>query len=351
MSKISCEVIRDLFPSYIDGLTSEASNQAVEEHVTNCEECRKLLSSMKGGEEAFAPEEPEKKEIDYLKKNRRRTVMIVLFSILGVLAIGVLVVALRFFVIGDKMEMWPIVQVDGKTITVRYTEAEDSATAVAGIRFTEKDGVITVTARRVLVSFLHKGSGEATYTAAGEIKEVWAGKRIVWYGDTGISFMTSHLWETRHAYVGDMPANGRTAQEMSLFDILGTYTNELETKEEPYGWKILMQYDLSIEPDLRNEGSLTGAAILMIALVGNLDHVTFVYTKDNAACELNVTRAEADAFFGQPVSGCMDDPSLLEKLLEKTGWQNVVYSRMMRSYSPPWYMQEEVPIEPTKAGQ
>ena len=47
MSKISCEVIRDLFPSYIDGLTSEASNQAVEEHVAGCEECRKLLASMK----------------------------------------------------------------------------------------------------------------------------------------------------------------------------------------------------------------------------------------------------------------------------------------------------------------
>lgn len=342
MSKISCEMIRDLFPSYIDGLTSEASNRAVEEHVANCEECRKLLSSMKSGEEAFAPEEPEKKEIDYLKKNRRRTVMIVLFSILGVLALGVLVVALRFFVIGDKMDFFPIVEVKGKTVNVKYGVAMDSATAIGGFYFTEKDGIVTVTARRVLVSPLHPvGELEATYTASQLVREVRAGDRVVWYDQTKLSIMASNLWACRHDFIGDMPANNKAAREMYLWDVLGTYTSELETREEPYGWKIILEYDLSIEPELRSEETLRGAAFLLISIIRNLDHVTFSYTKDNVAGEITFTRADADAFFEQPVSTCMENPKILEHLVQKTGWQDTFLHLWLRnSYLPPWYMEE-----------
>lgn len=44
---MKCEIIRDLFPSYIDGLTSEESNEAVEEHLEKCKECRDYLEAMK----------------------------------------------------------------------------------------------------------------------------------------------------------------------------------------------------------------------------------------------------------------------------------------------------------------
>ena len=36
MNKIPCEIIRDLFPSYIDQLTSDKTNLAVEEHIKEC---------------------------------------------------------------------------------------------------------------------------------------------------------------------------------------------------------------------------------------------------------------------------------------------------------------------------
>ena len=37
MSKIPCEMIQDLLPSYIDELTSEVTNREVEAHVSECE--------------------------------------------------------------------------------------------------------------------------------------------------------------------------------------------------------------------------------------------------------------------------------------------------------------------------
>lgn len=45
--KITCDVIQDLMPSYIDGILSEDSKVLVEEHMGTCQECRKMLEIMK----------------------------------------------------------------------------------------------------------------------------------------------------------------------------------------------------------------------------------------------------------------------------------------------------------------
>lgn len=44
---MKCEIIRDLLPTYIDGLTSDESNKEIHEHMENCEDCRKALEQMK----------------------------------------------------------------------------------------------------------------------------------------------------------------------------------------------------------------------------------------------------------------------------------------------------------------
>ena len=33
---LTCEGVQDLLPSYVDGLTSDVSNQAVEQHIVRC---------------------------------------------------------------------------------------------------------------------------------------------------------------------------------------------------------------------------------------------------------------------------------------------------------------------------
>lgn len=46
MSKISCDVIKDLLPLYIDEVVSEDSKIIVEEHIASCEGCRELMQQM-----------------------------------------------------------------------------------------------------------------------------------------------------------------------------------------------------------------------------------------------------------------------------------------------------------------
>jgi predicted anti-sigma-YlaC factor YlaD len=44
--KMSCEIIKDLLPLYLDGVCSDDSRTAVEEHLAVCEHCRAELQAM-----------------------------------------------------------------------------------------------------------------------------------------------------------------------------------------------------------------------------------------------------------------------------------------------------------------
>lgn len=71
--KMKCEIIRDLFPSYIDGLTSRESNELIEEHLEECRECRECLDEMK--EDIAGENQPvkNKKAIQPFRKLRQKT--------------------------------------------------------------------------------------------------------------------------------------------------------------------------------------------------------------------------------------------------------------------------------------
>ena len=41
--KISCNIIRDLLPLYLDQVCSEESKDMIENHLTECENCRDVI--------------------------------------------------------------------------------------------------------------------------------------------------------------------------------------------------------------------------------------------------------------------------------------------------------------------
>lgn len=67
---MKCEIIRDLLPSYVDGLTSEESNQEITAHVAECASCKEILEQMQ--EEVQAKEEKEGRKINPFRKFNRR---------------------------------------------------------------------------------------------------------------------------------------------------------------------------------------------------------------------------------------------------------------------------------------
>ena len=66
---LTCAVTRDLLPSYVEGLTAPETNQAVEAHLSTCSECAALREALASPTE----EDPQAaREVDYLKKVKRR---------------------------------------------------------------------------------------------------------------------------------------------------------------------------------------------------------------------------------------------------------------------------------------
>ena len=43
----NCKIIQDLLPNYIEGLTNQETNQFIEEHLNECNECKKMYTDMK----------------------------------------------------------------------------------------------------------------------------------------------------------------------------------------------------------------------------------------------------------------------------------------------------------------
>ena len=82
---MKCEIIKDLLPSFIDELTSEVSNEAVEEHLAECESCRAYYEEMK--EQAPAILEKAGREIDYFLRIREDTIRKIMLAILAVLMV------------------------------------------------------------------------------------------------------------------------------------------------------------------------------------------------------------------------------------------------------------------------
>lgn len=98
---MKCDIIRDLLPLYIDGLTSEESNAEIESHLAQCEDCSVYYKEMQGNIQEEVPVINEK-EIDYLKKVKRKNKKIILMWV-GITAVVILVLV-KMFVIGFEVK-------------------------------------------------------------------------------------------------------------------------------------------------------------------------------------------------------------------------------------------------------
>lgn len=81
MKEIDCDIIQDLLPSYSDKISSEATNNLVEEHLQGCNNCRKVLTSM-NKDVTVKTSNNKNERIDYLKGYKRRKKIVIIISII-----------------------------------------------------------------------------------------------------------------------------------------------------------------------------------------------------------------------------------------------------------------------------
>jgi Predicted integral membrane protein len=87
MNNISCNIIRDLLPSYTDGIASNDSVKLVEEHLAECTECMEFKNRMEKPDLHFTDKDVN---LDYMKKIRKLTDFKSAVCFFSVLITGVL---------------------------------------------------------------------------------------------------------------------------------------------------------------------------------------------------------------------------------------------------------------------
>ena len=328
MNKIPCEVVQDLLPSYIDELTSDVSNKMIEDHVEKCDSCRNVLDTMRAGsQEKSEPEPDEKKEIDFLKKNRRKN-KIIAFSAIAVIAAILVVLFITRYMIGEQMIdtggdlfMWDA-QVDGNHISLDC-RVVNNIYKITGFNFYESDGVVYVETNVVpsgfVASILYGKEFHTEYTAKEPVKQIQAAQRIIWNEGKEISAKAAYIYMMRHPYIGDVSGNNVIAGMANIYNYFGPFMNELQTEQRPYDWKLILTQEIPEKKQEIREEEMEYFAYLLLATVENLDQVTWQYRINEKNLQKTVTADDATAFFGQDIKYCYENVSFLDELISKTG--------------------------------
>lgn len=305
--ELPCAIVEDLLPAYMEGLTSEETTAAVEAHLASCPACAAKRAAM-GTEEGPSPEEAEEtaREVDYLKAVRRRSRRRVAAAILCTVLVLLLGFAAKIFVIGEPL---------GPTgVTVAAQRMDDVlrvkvSSAVSGNAFWDwtvenQDGVVSITARSVLVSPLFRdGTGTVEVPLEG-VTEIWLGEagegRMIWQDDTMILADAWALYQAQTPYVGNNSAVGRVLAAVDTWygPPIVDYTISLQTSAEPYGLTIhfgdVTAHILGAGKSI--DDRMYAVAPALLALIGNLGQVQWTYAApDGTAVTRSVTLEEVDA--------------------------------------------------------
>lgn len=316
---LTCAVVRDLLPSYVEGLTSDETNTAVERHLSACPDCMARKNAM------AAPAEPaetaeQSREVDYLKTVKRKSGRRVVLAIACTLAVILAGVALKLFVIGEPASR------DGMSWSMRCDETAmdlrvySTWSGVAYCRWDleNSDGIVRLTATQVLPSLLYDSADRRERIPLEGVREVWIADQLIWQDGVAISSGTMDLYAAKTPYVGDMPALNRVANALNIQSRCGSYLNSLKTAQEPYGWTLEFS-DVYTEKQAAwlDETMEHDLAPLMLTLVDNLGEVSWTYrTQDGALQTRTVTLQQVNEALPRPVKDYAASPAQLQQLCD-----------------------------------
>ena len=280
---LTCGVVRDLLPSYVEGLTSPESNTAVERHLSGCPDCAQLRTALAGAPEQAAPE--DSKEVDYLKKVKRRGWRRVIAAVAVTALLFAVGVAAKLFVIGTPIQTqgmsWVIsTDVPGQ-LDIRVYSIWSGTACRQWETEQEPEGIVRVTCRQVLPSPISNSGDYRAVLSTEGINAVYLGDQLIWQGGIEISPQIDRVYQAQTPYAGDASAVGQVLSA-GRFDWIGDYTIELQTSTQPY--RLTLNFSAPHTPGgIRlSETGLYQDMAAVLAIIGNLDEIECAFQDENS---------------------------------------------------------------------
>lgn len=316
-NKLKCEVVRDLLPLYVDKLTSEVTNQEIETHMEDCADCKEVLDSMQEPEPE-REEQAQVKEVDYLKKWKRKITTTCIWIVVAMFMISIGFGIWNRCFVGNRVgweSVYCNVSVDGKNVTVNGNVL-DSYFGVAKVTFEETKGEIRVHVYATKKTFLNQRDFQDTYQAKEKITKVMFDDHIIWENGIEIGRFASSLYKDKNQYIGNAPGNGNIIRHLGVQEQLGDYTVELQTKKEPYGFKFVFKDSLAKKDEHTAKQVMAADSYVMLATVENMGYVTWNYLVDGKQKEYVVDTQMALKATGRDIKKCADTAAQLQELLQ-----------------------------------
>ena len=306
---LTCGVVRDLLPSYVENLLGEESKEAVDRHLENCPECRERKEDMAAPTGAEETAEAAK-EVDFLRRVKKGTVKKIALAVVCTVLLVVGGYLLKEFVIGRTPDAEHISienpQVDAENNLNLLADTYWGAYELRGLKSTEENGILTYTAREVRVNPFQTAQGgyrkqiPLLSIPLKGLDEVWICGRLVWQDGMVIDRDTLLLLDAKTPYCGDAPALGNIAKLLQVGNQIGRYNISLQTSERPYRWTL--EFEDAEETTSATWGMSRFLGYQMLALVENLDEVSFrfpsssgVFTAELASAALARVTEEYNA--------------------------------------------------------
>lgn len=282
---LPCAVVRDLLPNYLEGLTSGETDQAMDAHLSACPGCAACKAAMTGEEVPAAEATEQAREVDYLKKVKRRNLRRILFAVLCTVLLFVGGLALNIFVIGQPVTSAGVAcsMVENGEVLELTVMSTGSANAFKDWKAEIRDGAAYVTGRSVLVSGLYRDGSAKVDVPLDGVSQVYVCDQLVWEDGVPIFFQTRRLYDLKTPYVGDPSALNDIAGALEIRPHVGDYLNSLHTSGEPYRWTLEFTNDgwQGINKKTHISEDMPRYAAQILALVENLSEVGWTWTDED----------------------------------------------------------------------
>lgn len=315
--RLRCEVVRDLLPTYVDGLTSDVTNEEIASHLSSCKECEKLYNEMK--EPIETP--MEAKEMDYLKKVKQRTNKTIFVGVALITALFFAIIGMRLYIVGSNATTVAsynniISQTnEGKDVLVVQGQFTNRASVYKKHSITVEDGTATIKLiERHALPWENNNDFYVGYEIPSGVNRIVLNEDVIWEDGILITKEANEIYKTKHAYIGDMSANGRTANALKIGKF-GQFLNSLQTTKEPYGWTI--EFTNTITQDKIYNERMTQYAYVILSLIDNLGELSWEYNNGSTIITKTVTIEDATKALGQDIKSYTKSISKFQRLLNQ----------------------------------
>lgn len=357
MDRITCDIIRDLLPLYIDEVCSAGSRALVEEHLQNCRACKAEYEAVSKRE--FFYDAKEKEVLDGLSKRWKRSKRKTLFVGAAIALIAALLVGMIAF--GCSMKVIPAGEMAVSSLSrlengdLAFILQTADGTGIRELSHYEMDGTLYITATTTSFPFFSASesaqSGWIVHTKDTGIKQICyqeqPGSQLpIWdvnsqveladpqtqrqikgmekLEDLGSDALVHDLFQKRVAYIGAAPKDMELLGSLRIGMVLGPFSIRLTTSSEPYGITLDFKNPIASTDCEAFDAKMRAYAAVILALIDNGGTVGWTYQSaapDGAETEL--TRAfpleDARTLVGEDVKSFGASEAALRELCDRLG--------------------------------